>query len=117
KCTINETGEIHLGSPLLALITEYPFTDYYFVDMDLNAIQTLQQRCCSSVLLPGIKCLVGDCNKEVAYIVDRINEIDHQYLKGQWQSLNLAFLDPEGLELEWNTIAALAGIGITHKMV
>jgi len=29
-----DTGEILLGSPLLALVTKYRFTNYYFADID-----------------------------------------------------------------------------------
>jgi three-Cys-motif partner protein len=111
KCVIDETGEIHLGSPLLALTTEHPFTDYFFVDLNSQNIQTLKQRCDSSSISARIHYSVGDSNLRISDIVDYINGIDHQFIKGQWQSLNLAFLDPEGLELEWNTVATLASVG------
>jgi hypothetical protein len=33
-----------------------------------------------------------------------------ELLPTEYQSLNLAFLDPEGLELRWNTVAKLASL-------
>lgn len=45
---------------------------------------------------------VGDANTVVQDIVRQLQRA---------QSLNLAFLDPEGLELKWNTVANLATIG------
>lgn len=101
KCRCRETGAIHLGSPLLALSSEYPFTDYVFVDSDPATIDTLKQRCQASPYFGRIQFIVGDANQSAAQVV--------QYLQGI-PSLNLAFLDPEGLELHWNTVAMLARI-------
>lgn len=110
KCVIQETGEVYLGSPLLALSTEHPFTDYFFVDADRQSIETLKQRCAAAPASVQIHYAVGDSNSEVNRIVDYIRSIDGKFIKGQWPSLNLAFLDPEGLELEWKTVATLAGV-------
>lgn len=108
KCRVSETGAVHLGSPLLALTTPHPFTDYSFVDMDRDNISALQQRCSISPLHDRVQCLVGDSNTIVQEIVDRIRRADEQSVPGQWSSLNLAFLDPEGLELRWETVETLA---------
>jgi three-Cys-motif partner protein len=40
--------------------------------------------------------------------VERILTTDRERIPGKWSSLNLAFLDPEGLELRWETVATLA---------
>ncbi len=45
--------------------------------------------------------LTGDCNELVGQIVARIQP-------GDRRSLNLAFLDPEGMELHWATVEQLA---------
>jgi len=105
KCQIKGTQEYLLGSPLLALTTRHPFTDYFFVDSDNEKIDVLCQRVGS---VSGVKSLVGDANLKVYEIVDTISGIDAEFIKGAWSSLNLAFLDPQGLELEWNTVATLA---------
>ena len=51
-----------------------------------------------------------DCNVAVDRIVEHIKQIDGQYLRGKRSCLNLAFLDPEGLEVEWKTVEKLAGL-------
>jgi three-Cys-motif partner protein len=75
------------------------------VDSDDANIDALHKR---ADTVSNIKYLTGDANLIVGDIVDAISKIDAEYIKGAWSSLNLAFLDPEGLELEWNTIATLA---------
>lgn len=110
KCQVAETGEFHLGSPLLALTTEHPFTNYFFIDSDPGNIAVLQKRCSASLLSANIQYFFGDSNIKVQEIVNTIASVDQQFIPGQWPSLNLAFLDPDGLELEWQTVAALAQI-------
>lgn len=55
-----------------------------------------------------IKCLIGNANEKVKNIVNEIKKIDSEFIPDIWPSLNLAFLDPEGLELEWKTVSELA---------
>jgi len=108
KCRSDEAGPFYLGSPLLALATTHPFTNYFFVDSEAENIATLRKRCAGSSLYPNMKFDVGDGNVIVHKIVEEIQNVDREFLKGQWSSLNLAFLDPNGLELHWETIVALA---------
>jgi len=103
KNRLKETGQIILGSPLLALITTYPFTGYFFADLSEGNTQALQQRCTASPHCERVNILTSDCNVLVENIVVRIKRDD-------WRSLNLAFLDPEGLELKWETVAKLASV-------
>jgi len=98
-----DTGQILLGSPLLALTTTYPFTGYFFVDIEEQNTQVLWQRCAASPDLQRVDIRTGDCNDLVDSIVARIKQED-------WRSLNLAFLDPEGMELRWETVAKLATV-------
>lgn len=108
KCFVPETRSVYLGSPLLALTTRHPFTDYFFVDLDSDNIATLQQRCSISSVYDRVKCIVGNSNLVVREIVEHILDIDRERTPGKWSSLNLAFLDPDGLELQWETVATLA---------
>ena len=108
KCVVPKTGSIYLGSPLLSLTTSYPFTGYFFVEMDPENVAALQQRCSNAAIHDQIQFLVGDCNVKVREIVERIQATDSQHLPGKWSSLNLAFLDPAGLDLRWDTVATLA---------
>src|SRR3712207_4527370 len=55
KCIIQETGEFYLGSPLLAITTEHPFTDYFFVDADPESIATLKTRCTASSIPANLR--------------------------------------------------------------
>lgn len=111
KCITRESNEYFLGSPLLSLTTTYPFTDYYFVDKDIDKIDTLIARSATvKVSQDRIHPLVGNANSKVLEIVEEINKVDNEYIAGAWPSLNLAFLDPEGFELEWNTVVKLATV-------
>lgn len=110
KCQTRDTKKIYLGSPLLALTTEHLFTDYIFVDLDGANIDTLSTRCDSLTNLAMIDYRVGDSNRIVHEIARDITSRDELFIRDRWCSLNLAVLDPEGLELEWSSIAALAKI-------
>lgn len=111
KCLIQTNNEFLLGSPLISLTTDHPFTDYFFVDVESKNKEALETRSKGTkVSQDRIRCWVGDANKKVFEIVSEIKKIDEEYLVGTWSSLNLAFLDPEGFELEWNTVAELAKV-------
>jgi len=103
KNRLRETGEILLGSPLLALTTKYPFTGHHFVEYDPANAQALSQRCMASDARARIQVHTGDCNVLVDQVVADLR-------RDERRSLNLAFLDPEGLELQWTTVAKLATI-------
>jgi len=103
KNVIRDSGSVLLGSPLLALTTAYPFTRYFFVDLSDENAQALRKRCDASTNAHLVEIRTGDCNDLVDGIVTRIRQ-------DEWRSLNLAFLDPEGMELRWETVAKLASI-------
>ena len=108
KCYVSASNNIHLGSPLIALTTRYPFTDYFFVDLEPKSINDLRTRCKDSELFAQINFYVGDSNIIVEKIVDKILSIDNIHIPKKWSSLNLAFIDPEGLEVNRKTIEKLA---------
>lgn len=109
KCQDRKTKEYFLGSPLIALTTEYPFTNYFFVDNDPKNLEALKIRSHKTKVSENkIHFLEGNANKKVYEITQEITRVDSIYTPGVWPSLNLAFLDPNGLELEWNIIAELA---------
>jgi three-Cys-motif partner protein len=111
KCAIRNSRDIILGSPLLALTTEHPFTDYYFVDLNAENIDALKIRSeATEIPIERIHSFVGDANEKVLDITTEIQNIDNEYRPGIWSSLNLAFLDPEGFELQWNTVVNIAQI-------
>jgi len=109
KCIVRDTNEYLLGSPILALDTQHPFTDYYFVDMDAQNIDNLRMRSNAFTKAASqVNFLVGDANELVNKITDDIAGFDKRFVQGLLPCLNLAFLDPEGLELEWKTVETLA---------
>ena len=108
KCIVRGTNEYLLGSPLLALGTQYPFTDYYFGDLEAQNIDCLLERSRGSKVAQNhIHPLIGDANQKVKEVVKDIEQSDKPFIQGVGPGLNLAFLDPQGLELEWTTIEAL----------
>lgn len=110
KYQIENQKGVLIGSPLIALTTKHPFTHYFFADSVQENVDVLKERC--SVLQSIHKRFyVKDANEIVNEIVAEIKAIERNRPEGTWSSsLNLAFLDPDGLELEWRTIATLAKV-------
>ena len=108
KNKIKNTHEVILGSPLVALTRSRHFDVYFFSDNDPDNIAALKQRCAASDRYLRVKTNTGDANECVNTIMADINRIDKVYIENIWPSLNLAFLDPFGLELEWRTVKTLA---------
>lgn len=101
-------GRIILGSPLLALSQKRPFDRYFFSDIQPANVDILKKRCAEYAnKYLKISFQVGDANEVVDQVVDIISQIDKPVID-KWSSLNLAFLDPEGLELQWETVEKLA---------
>jgi len=109
KFQVENQNSFHLGSALLALTTKHPFTHYFFVDESQDNIDILSKRCEKNNNLEK-RFYVGDANSRVNEVVEEIKAIDRNRSKDQWTSLNLAFLDPDGLELEWETVKTLASV-------
>lgn len=103
KNFVRETEQVMLGSPLLALTTKYPFTGYFFVDVEKINTDALRERCRASEHSDRVRVLTGDCNVEIDNILTEMKPDANR-------SLNLAFLDSEGLELRWDTVAKLASL-------
>lgn len=111
KCRDKETGHVYLGSPLLALTARYPFTTCYLNDIDASAVETLRMRCSASASTTRLTFYQGDANVVVKHVIADLKAADAALLPNKYRSsLNLAVLDPEGLELHWSTIEALASV-------
>lgn len=110
KCQDRNTGEYFIGSPLLALTTEHPFTKYFFVDTDSENLEALEARSkATTVPTDRIRFLPGDANEMLHEITSEISNLDKPYIPGVWNVLSLAFLDPNGVEeLKWSIVSALA---------
>lgn len=117
KNQISETGEIIMGSPLIALTQKRPFDQYFFSDHNPENIDALQQRCAASDQHLKVHCSVGDANEQVSVIKTQIDQIDREFIDGVWSSLNVAFIDPFGLELKWATVETLAQVKFMDLMI
>ncbi len=103
--------QIYLGSPLLALTSVTPFTQYRFNEKDADRNAALQQRANASSLNSMVKTYQFDANEIVKAICEEITQRDAlSKLRNKWPTCNLAVLDPFGLELEWSTVERLARI-------
>lgn len=103
KIKLKKSGRILLGSPLIALNTTYPFTGYHFVDNSRRYIELLEKRCAGSPINNLVSTYFGDCNVVVSDVLSNLKPYDDN-------SLNLAFLDPFGFELHWETVVKLASL-------
>lgn len=102
-------GNILLGSPLLAMTLEHPFTRYHFNEMDPVLADALKIRVQASPLRERVSLHQGDLNEVVHTVCDQIEMLNQTArAQGRWGVLAVAFVDPEGLEVEWKTIARLA---------
>jgi three-Cys-motif partner protein len=103
----NQIGkEVVLGSPLIALTNPIPFTRYIFNELDPTNADALEKRVATS----PIKSLVSIYQLDANEVVHQICQDIEAKSKAIGQSLNMAFLDPEGLELHWSTVERLAKV-------
>ena len=104
-------NEIVLGSPLISLRLPHPFKHYYFNELNEENFLALSTRIQASPFASQVSLYQRDLNEVVFEICDKIESHDKQAKRSnQWSSLNVAFLDPEGLELHWATVERLAKI-------
>jgi len=94
RSIIRTTGEEVDGSPLVALKEE--LAHYVFVDVP-EVLDTLRRRIEGHPKAGIISLIEGDCNKVIAGVL-RASPPDH---------LTLAFIDPTGLQIQFDTIQRL----------
>jgi len=94
------TGQVVLGSPLLALSVPDPFDRYVFADANLEALAALQRRV--HQLHPGVDAhyVPGDANAVVREVINRI-PISRK-------TLSFCFLDPYKLNIHLDTVRLLS---------
>jgi three-Cys-motif partner protein len=108
KVVARNNEKFLLGSALLALTASTPYDNYFFCELDLDIFDSLAKRCKESPIFNRVKLFCGDSNILVNEIGSIIKKLDSMKPSNKWNSLNLAILDPEGLELKWKTISLLA---------
>jgi three-Cys-motif partner protein len=92
-----DTDEEFLGSPLIALSIEPHFDHLYLADKDSKNVKALEKRI-SSADQARVTLREGDCNLVVNGFLKSISS----------RTLGLAFIDPEGFEVDFATLAKLA---------
>ncbi len=87
------------GSARLALKIDPQFDRYIFIERNKDRVQQLEQlKTEFSELAPRITVQKGEANKEIRKLCEK-----------NWSSHRaVLFLDPYGMQVEWNTIAAIA---------
>lgn len=93
RSRIRQTGVEIDGSPLIAL--KKGFTDFIFVDLNKINLECLGKR--AGQFGKRIATITGDCNNVVTEITSSIPD----------KSLGIAFVDPFGLDFNFDTYAAL----------
>jgi three-Cys-motif partner protein len=97
-----QTGEEFPGSARIALETGggSGFTRFRFFELDSTRARDLEQRL--QALYPGrdIRVYAGDCNAMIPVALDALRSLN-------WAP-TFAFLDPDGIELAWQTVVTLA---------
>ena len=88
------TRQLVAGSPKIALATNPPFREYYFIDLDKDKVEELNKL---SRNRPDVHVLPGDCNQLLlTEVFPNVKWPD--YRRG------LCILDPYGLDLSWEVI-------------
>jgi three-Cys-motif partner protein len=95
---IRGTGELEWGSPLLAAQIPHPFDGLHLCELNSTAYQALETRIARVAAGRRVQLLQGDANEKVQDIVRDIPR----------GTLSLAFLDPPGLHLHFDTLRVLA---------
>jgi len=96
----NEASQYYVGAAERVVSMDLSFDEYYFVDYNKKAIESLKKK-----LSPSQK-----GNRVYKYIVKDVNEgINKLSLHLDSKKSALVFLDPFGMDIQWNTISLLKG--------
>jgi len=95
-CKIKETGDIIAGSALIAAtMCSREFDEYILVESDRKSCEALEKR--MKVITPNVNIINKDCNEAISIVLSNLENYDHY----------LAFIDCEGLEVNWSSIKTL----------
>lgn len=92
RCLIDSRPDELEGSPLISL--NYEFDKFIFIEASKEDFDALKQRCSKSPKFSRIQFISGDCNSVIEKVVP--------------DGLSLAFVDPTGIDIHFNTIRSLA---------
>jgi len=96
-------SEIVLGSPLISLMLPNPPSRFYFNEKSSSALTALKMRVKSSPLFEKVQFFDVD-------VIEAARLIRNKLPNQGKTSLNVAFIDPEGLEADWSVVEELAQV-------
>ncbi len=97
--------EFIFGSPVRALNIGNGFHRHYFFDLDESRAEILRGLCKD---IDGVEVSAGDCNPLIRNLAKNLRARSFR---------GVAFLDPYGAHLEWETVEALAGTGTMEVVI
>lgn len=97
-CRMRETGQRIPGSPLIAAHAPKPFEKILMVELDEINADACNERMRRSPAADRYRVFQGDCN-------ELIKDVTREIPRG---ALTLAFIDPEGLHIHFETLKELA---------
>jgi three-Cys-motif partner protein len=95
---LQRTRRLEWGSPLIAAQARFPFAGLHLCELDPERCRALSARLDRLAVCSPVQLLNDDANRAVVEVVKRIPA----------HALCLAFLDPYGLHLDYETLRALA---------
>lgn len=98
-------AEFIIGSPVRALSLDPGFHRHHFFDLDKVRVDKLKELC---VGRDHVTIEVGDCNPMIRDLCQKLSD---RNVRG------VAFLDPYGAHLEWETLEALARTGTMEVII
>ncbi|MBL8134884.1 MAG: three-Cys-motif partner protein TcmP [Anaerolineae bacterium] len=110
-------GEIRLGSPLIALTSPRPADEFRLNEMKAANADALEKRVATSPLADHVKIYRSDANVIVDEICRELRDVNSRQIPEKHSTFNIAFLDPEGLELKWATVEKLAQFYVMDLMI
>jgi len=95
-CVVEKAGEEILGSPLIALSCQIPFTHYFFNDLNADLIKSLQSRT-AHYGFDNVEYFSKDCNLVIDDLLQKLPA----------GSLDFCFIDPFNWEINFDAIRKL----------
>lgn len=101
-----EDGEFKKGTALriLDIVEPRPFDIYYFVELNEKYKALLESHIQSSYFGRNAHVVKADCNEKLGKLAG--------YLKDNRDYRALAFIDPYGMSVNWQSIEAVKGLGV-----
>jgi len=106
-CTIKGSGRRLPGSPLIAARSPKPFRDILLCEKDDARADACENRIHRIAPNASVTLFRGDCNEKIR---DIARHVPHG-------ALTLAFIDPQGLDVEFDTVGLLAKCGRVDLLI